>query len=76
VGLLGSLPHPEEEHGQRLYSVRGEPPDLVGLAAGCPFAPRCDFRVDRCHHETPVLEEMESGHMVACWERERVEKPR
>ena len=76
VGLLGSLPHPDEAPGTRLFSIRGEPPDLVGLMQGCPFAPRCDYRVERCEHETPILEEMESGHRVACWERERVEKPR
>ena len=76
VGLLGSLPHPEEERGTRLFSVRGEPPDLVGLAQGCPFAPRCDYMVERCQYETPALEEMELGHHVACWEKEKVEKPR
>jgi oligopeptide transport system ATP-binding protein len=75
VGLLGSLPHPDERPGTRLFSIRGEPPDLVGLTQGCSFAPRCDYRVERCELETPVLEEMESGHRVACWERERVEKP-
>jgi oligopeptide transport system ATP-binding protein len=76
VGLLGSLPHPEEVRGTRLYSVRGEPPDLVGLSPGCPFAPRCDYMVERCQTETPFLEEAGSGHSVACWEWQRVEKAR
>jgi oligopeptide transport system ATP-binding protein len=76
VGLLGSLPHPDEEPGTRLFSVRGEPPDLVGLLQGCPFAPRCDYVAERCWHEMPTLEEMQPGHIVACWERESVEKPR
>jgi oligopeptide/dipeptide ABC transporter ATP-binding protein len=76
VGLLGSLPHPEEEKGQRLFSVRGEPPDLVGLPQGCPFAPRCDYRVERCQAEMPPLIEMAPGHIVACWEWEKVEKAR
>jgi oligopeptide transport system ATP-binding protein len=75
LGLLGSLPHPDEDPGARLFSVRGEPPDLVGLLVGCPFAPRCDYVVERCHHEMPPLELMEPGHLVACWERERVRKP-
>jgi oligopeptide transport system ATP-binding protein len=75
VGLLGSLPHPEEERGSRLYSIQGEPPDLVGELHGCPFAPRCTYRVERCEYDRPVLEEMEPGHVVACWEREKVEKP-
>lgn len=75
VGLLGSLPHPHEEHGTRLFSIKGEPPDLVGEMRGCPFVPRCEYKVERCEHERPTLVEMEPGHHVACWERERVEKP-
>jgi oligopeptide transport system ATP-binding protein len=75
LGLLGSLPRPDEPEGVRLFSIRGEPPDLVGEIRGCPFAPRCDYKVERCETENPCLEEMEDGHWVACWERERVEKP-
>ncbi|NLE43086.1 MAG: ABC transporter ATP-binding protein [Chloroflexi bacterium] len=72
VGLLGSLPHPDEVAGQKLYSIRGEPPDLLGLPKGCPFAPRCAYQVERCLEEAPPYEEVEPGHMAACWESERV----
>ncbi len=74
VGLLGSLPHPDAPQGVRLFSIQGEPPDLVGLPEGCPFAPRCTYAVERCLHEMPLLESAEPGHMVACWEKERVSK--
>ena len=74
VGLLGSLPHPDDSLGTRLFSIPGEPPDLVGLPEGCPFAPRCDYVIERCYHETPVLEPTEAGHLVACWESEKVRK--
>ena len=76
VGLLGSLPRPNEPPGARLYSIRGEPPDLLGATRGCPFAPRCDYRVERCQYEMPELEEVESNHIVACWEKEKVRKVR
>ena len=75
VGLLGSLPHPNLDRDAKLFSIRGEPPDLVGISKGCPFAPRCDYVVERCYHETPPLEMAETEHLVACWEQERVEKP-
>ncbi len=75
IGLLGSVPHLDAEPGAKLFSIRGEPLDLLGLPAGCTFAPRCDYAIERCHHETPVLEPTEPGHIVACWERERVRKP-
>ncbi len=74
VGLLGSLPHIDERPGEKLFSIKGEPPDLLGLSEGCPFAPRCTYAVERCFHETPSLEPTEPGHMVACWEKERVIK--
>jgi len=74
VGLLGSLPHPDEAPGTKLFSIRGEPPDLLGLPEGCPFAPRCDYVVERCHHEVPPLEPTEPGHLTACWEKEMVRR--
>jgi oligopeptide transport system ATP-binding protein len=74
VGLLGSLPHPDTPQGIELYSIKGEPPDLVGRIIGCPFAPRCTYAVERCQHENPVLELTEAGHYVACWEKEKVRK--
>ena len=74
VGLLGSLPRPGDPLGTRLLSIPGEPPDLIGLLEGCPFAPRCTYAVVRCLHEVPALEPGEPDHMVACWEKERVRK--
>ncbi|MBN1148781.1 MAG: ABC transporter ATP-binding protein [Anaerolineales bacterium] len=74
VGLLGSLPHPNAPQGVELYSIKGEPPDLVGMIVGCPFAPRCTYAVERCLHENPSLEPVEPGHWVACWENEKVRK--
>ena len=74
IGLLGSLPRPEDRLGERLFSIPGEPPDLVGLAEGCPFAPRCTYATNQCSNKAPTLEPIEEGHMAACWEKERVRK--
>jgi oligopeptide transport system ATP-binding protein len=74
VGLLGSLPKPLREAGSKLFSIKGEPPDLVGLSVGCPYFPRCNYATERCSVEMPILEPIESEHMVACWEKERVHK--
>ena len=74
LGLLGSLPRPDDPPGTKLFSIPGEPPDLLGEQVGCPFAPRCTYKVERCLHEIPSLEEMEPGHMVACWEKDKVRK--
>jgi oligopeptide transport system ATP-binding protein len=74
VGLLGSLPRLDEKPGAKLYSIEGEPPDLVDLQPGCPFYERCTYAVDRCQQDTPILEPVEPGHLVACWEKEKVRR--
>jgi oligopeptide transport system ATP-binding protein len=73
IGLLGSLPRLDEAPGTQLYSIPGQPPDLVALPKGCPFAARCDFAGERCLEENPVLEKVGPGHEVACWENDRTE---
>ncbi len=77
IGLLGSLPRLDQKR-DRLYSIEGSPPDLLQLPPGCPFAPRCAYRIDKCLKENPPLEPAPDSeeHMVACWvdvrEREEV----
>ncbi|HEX9530252.1 MAG TPA: ABC transporter ATP-binding protein, partial [Acidimicrobiales bacterium] len=39
-----------------LPTLPGEPPDPRAQPPGCPFAPRCDLREDRCEEELPDLE--------------------
>ena len=73
IGLLGSLPRLDESRDEKLVSVRGQPPDLVFLPKGCPFAPRCDYATERCTQEMPPLEAVGVGHRVACWEKDKTE---
>lgn len=71
MGLLGSLPNPDGSSDSRLVSIPGQPPDLVNLPDGCPFAPRCSYKVDRCLQEKPILIPLDPMHTVACWETKR-----
>jgi oligopeptide transport system ATP-binding protein len=73
IGLLGSLPRLDEAPGTKLFSIPGQPPDLVALPEGCPFAPRCNYVVERCKQENPALEQVSPEHQVACWETGRTE---
>lgn len=72
LGLLASLPRLDEEPGSKLTSIPGNPPSLINLPKGCPFAPRCTYVVDKCLEEMPILEEVDEGHTVACWEWKKV----
>jgi glutathione transport system ATP-binding protein len=76
LGLLGSLPRPDLGRHQTLTPVEGSPPSLVNLAPGCPFAPRCPLKVDRCAQIEPGLAPHgETGtHSVACHRSQEVEQ--
>ncbi|HWA07901.1 MAG TPA: ABC transporter ATP-binding protein [Opitutaceae bacterium] len=52
--------------GSELFTIRGLPPDVSKPIAGCSFAPRCDFAVDRCRAVDPPLAEWKPGHLQAC----------
>jgi len=51
---------------KRLTSIPGYPPKLDDLPAGCRFAPRCPVAFDRCAIETPILHDLEDGHIASC----------
>ena len=68
-GLLASLPRIDERGPHRLQPIVGHPPDLMSNIIGCPFAPRCSKKTERCMQENPLLEEIGGNHQVACWEK-------
>jgi oligopeptide/dipeptide ABC transporter ATP-binding protein len=73
LGLLRSVPRLDEPRRARLEPIEGQPPDLTRLPAGCAFAPRCAFRVERCLAEVPPLRPVSDAcHLSACWEAERL----
>ena len=66
-GLLGSLPRLNADEREKLASIEGLPPDLIVMPAGCPFAPRCRYRIPMCLGENPSLSSVNTGHYAACW---------
>ena len=64
--LLASVPKMEEDV-DRLYSIDGQPPTLHDLPPGCPFAPRCQYVMDRCREEYPPQMQANEDHYAACW---------
>jgi oligopeptide transport system ATP-binding protein len=67
LALLKSLPRVDRTSGDRLATISGRPPDLLGLPPGCPFAPRCAYEVARCRQENPPLMPFGPGREAACW---------
>jgi oligopeptide transport system ATP-binding protein len=66
LGLLKSIPRWDEETSGRLLAIEGQPPDMLHIPSGCPFHPRCAFRIDRCPQEEPPLERAAHGGKKAC----------
>ncbi|MBC8503800.1 MAG: ABC transporter ATP-binding protein [Chloroflexi bacterium] len=66
-GLLASLPKMGADEHSRLTSIPGLPPNLLSLPAGCPFAPRCPYAVEKCVQENPPLNDIGGEHLVSCW---------
>jgi oligopeptide/dipeptide ABC transporter ATP-binding protein len=72
LALLRSVPRMDVARGQKLLPVDGQPPDLTKLDEGCAFRPRCAFATEQCARAKPTLDEVEAGHISACWEKDRV----
>jgi len=66
LGLLGSIPRLDARGKQPLVPIPGNPPALVALPQGCPFAPRCPLVVDECRTEEPALLQVADQHSAAC----------
>ena len=69
LALLKSVPRMDRPRQAKLDPVEGQPPDLTMLDDGCPFRPRCRYRVDRCNEAFPPLESVGGNHLSACWEK-------
>ena len=66
-GLISSLPSLDRLRS-RLAPMKGQPPDLASLPPECPFLARCNKATLTCRTErAPRLEEIEPGHLVACY---------
>jgi oligopeptide transport system ATP-binding protein len=85
VGLMHSMPRLDAQPGEPLIPIEGTPPDMRVAPVGCPFAPRCAWRLDRCWSEMPPLEPVvatanfqstgpNATHRAACWNRPTAEE--
>ena len=65
--LLQALPRLYDPD-RRIEPLPGTPPDMINLAAECPFLPRCFKARNQCRRDPkPKLVEIEGKHYVACY---------
>ncbi|TXJ77290.1 ABC transporter ATP-binding protein [Streptomyces lavendulae] len=64
--LLAAVPTVDGGTRRPLIPIGGEPPALVDLPDGCPFAPRCAVALDACRTAEPALRHVSGHGDVAC----------
>jgi peptide/nickel transport system ATP-binding protein len=65
-GLLRAIPTLETDRSIPLSTIEGTVPPIAHLPPGCPFEPRCQYRVPACAVELPPLIEVARGHWARC----------
>ena len=78
MGLLGAVPKPHMAAEHRLVPIKGNPPSLAAIPAGCPFSPRCPMATDECRVTEPDLLPIEAGegHLVSCHHMDQIRDKR
>ncbi len=64
--LLSAVPVPDPLAEKKRIILGDNIPSPIDPPSGCPFHPRCRYRMDICHKETPVFDDRGNGHYVAC----------
>lgn len=69
LGLLKSVPR-VTANNERLKAIPGQPPSLINLPVGCPFAPRCEYKEHSsesgCNTSRPELIGISNSHRSRC----------
>ena len=65
-GLLKAVPTLRTDRTRPLETIEGTVPAPHAVPPGCPFEPRCDFRIDECAQNLPPVVEVAPGHWARC----------
>jgi len=60
------IPDPDVELARKRIALAGEIPSPINPPPGCRFAGRCPRACEQCREQMPLLQEVQTGHFVAC----------
>ena len=66
ISLMASVPVADPDLPLAGAAAPGDVPSPVNPPSGCPFHPRCRYRVDACSRTMPELVTDRDGHALAC----------
>jgi oligopeptide/dipeptide ABC transporter ATP-binding protein len=64
--LIKSVPRLDQPGKERLFSIDGQPPNLIDLPECCAFHPRCSQAMDICKKKYPSIHDF-NNRMARCW---------
>ena len=67
--LLSSIPVADLDYVKKRIVLEGDVPNPINPPSGCPFHPRCRYKMDKCSSEIPQLKPYTiegKEHLVAC----------
>ena len=67
--LISAIPLPDPNAARKRHRIilQGDVPSPLHMPEGCPFRSRCRYATEECAKVCPTLEEVSSGHQVACY---------
>jgi len=65
-GLIKSVPRLDRPQEGRLFSIEGQPPNVIELPECCPFHPRCKQAMDICRKKYPPVTVIGEKSSVSC----------
>jgi len=65
-GLLNAVPTLKTDRTRPLQTIEGTVPGVGAVSPGCPFEPRCNFRIAECARSLPPLLEVAPSHWARC----------
>jgi len=71
--LLSAVPKPDPRMRTEPIVLEGDVADPANPPSGCYFHPRCQYQIERCVTEEPMLREMGPDHFVSCHRAEELQ---